>query len=149
MFWYCDKYVYLYTMKMKQDILIGGQALRNLGSDRHTNDVDYLINDNSTIKAFITSEKVDYLNANGNKFFNEIYQIEKGNSQATPQSLLELKAYALVQHCQNMNWSKADACEYDMKFLVRNFNCTAKIVRKYVSAGEFSEIQKVINSVKI
>jgi len=31
---------------------------------------------------------------------------------------------------------------------IRNFNCTAKIVRKYVSAGEFSEIQKVINSVK-
>ena len=24
-------------------ILVGGQALRNLGSDRYTNDVDYLI----------------------------------------------------------------------------------------------------------
>ena len=128
--------------------LIGGQALRNLGSDRHTNDVDYLINDNSNSNAFITSEKVDYLNANGNAFFMEIYKIEVGNEQATPQSLFELKAYALVQHCQNMNWAKADACEYDMKFLVRNFDCSAKIVKKYISSGELSEIQKIVNSVK-
>jgi uncharacterized protein YfcZ (UPF0381/DUF406 family) len=47
-----------------------------------------------------------------------------------------------------MNWAKADACEYDMKFLVRNFDCTAKIVKKYVSAGELSEITKITNSVK-
>lgn len=139
--------LYLYTMKTTK-ILIGGQALRNLGSDRHTNDIDYLINDDSKKEAFITSEKVDFLNANGNKFFNEIFKIEKGNSEATPQSLFELKAYALVQHCQNANWAKADACEYDMKFLVRNFNCTAKIVKKYISNGELSEIQKIINSVK-
>jgi hypothetical protein len=135
-------------MQNTNKILIGGQALRNLGSDRHTNDVDYLINDASSEKAFQTSEAVDFLNANGNKFFAEIFKIEEGNEQATPQSLFELKAYALVQHCQNMNWAKADACEYDMKFLVRNFDCTAKIVKKYVSAGELSEIQKVINSVK-
>ena len=135
-------------MKMTKEILIGGQALRNLGSDRHTNDLDYLVNDLSTTEAFITSKEVDYLNANGNKFFAEIFKIEEGNKQATPQSLFELKAYALVQHCQNMNWAKADACEYDMKFLVRNFDCTAKIVKKYVSAGELSEITKITNSVK-
>ena len=140
---------YLHAMKMTKEILIGGQALRNLGSDRHTNDMDYLINDTTTTEAFITSEKVDYLNANGNKFFAEIFQIEKENNQATPQSLFELKAYAFVQHCQNYNWAKVDSCEYDMKFLVRNFRCTAKIVKKYVSAGEFSEIQKIVNSVKI
>ena len=51
-------------------ILIGGQALRNLGSDRHTNDVDYLVNDLSSSEAFICSEKEDLLNANGNKFLN-------------------------------------------------------------------------------
>ena len=128
--------------------LIGGQALRNLGSDRHTNDLDYLINDTTTTNAFITSDEVDYLNANGNKFFNEIYQIEKENEQATPQSLFELKAYALVQHCQNMNWAKADACEYDLNFLVRNFNCSAKIVKKYISVGELSEITKIEKSVR-
>jgi len=32
-------------------ILIGGQALKNLGSDRYTNDVDYLVNDILTKEA--------------------------------------------------------------------------------------------------
>lgn len=129
-------------------ILIGGQALRNLGSDRHTEDVDYLINDAATKEAFICSESVDFLNANGNKFFAEIYKIEQGNEQATPNSLFELKAYAFVQHCQNFNFAKADSCEYDMKFLVRNFEINPKIVKKYISAGEFSEIEKIIKSVR-
>jgi hypothetical protein len=135
-------------MKKANQILIGGQALRNLGSDRYTNDTDYLIFDESSKDAFITSEAVDYLNANGNKFFNEIYKIEKENAQATPQSLFELKAYAFVQHCQNFNFAKADSCEYDLKFLVRNFNCSPKIVNKFVSAGELSEIKKIVKSVK-
>jgi hypothetical protein len=136
-------------MKTANQILIGGQALRNLGSDRYTNDTDYLIFDESSKAAFITSEAVDFLNANGNKFFNEIYKIEKGNTQATPQSLFELKAYAFVQHCQNFNFAKADSCEYDLKFLVRNFGCSPKIVNKFINAGELSEIVKIVNSVKI
>ena len=130
-------------------ILIGGQALRNLGSDRHTNDIDYLVNDISTKEAFITSADIDYCNANGNAFFKEIFNIEKGNKIATPQSLLELKAFAFVQHCQNFNWKKADACEYDIKFLVRTFNLkTVSVAKKYISAGELSEVVKVILSVK-
>ena len=132
-------------------ILIGGQALKELGSDRYTNDIDYLINDLNTKSAFITSKEVDYLNANGNKFFKEIFNIEKENkiAIASPQSLLELKAYAFVQHCQNYNWQKVDSSEYDIKFLVRTFNLkSAKIVKKYVSEGEFSEIEKIIKSVK-
>ena len=133
---------------MKAKILIGGQALRNLGSDRHTNDVDYLINDLSSTEAFICSENEDLLNANGNKFFAEIFAIENGNEQATPQSLLDLKCYAFVQHCQNFNFAKADSCEYDIKFLVRNFNISPKIVKKYISLGELSEIEKIINNIK-
>ena len=131
-------------------ILIGGQALRNLGSDRYTNDTDYLVNDLSTKAPFITSDEVDFLNANGNKFFAEIFKVEENNETATPQSLLELKAYALVQHCQNFNFKKADACEYDIKFLVRTFGLSkVKIANKYMNSGELSEVQKVINSVKI
>jgi hypothetical protein len=129
-------------------ILVGGQALKNLGSDRNTNDVDYLINDTTSTKAFITSEIEDLLNANGNKLFSEIYKIEEGNEQATPQSLFDLKAYSFVQHCQNFNFIKADAAEYDMKFLVRNFNCSPKIVKKYISRNELLEINKIVNSVK-
>lgn len=131
-----------------EKILIGGQALRNLGSDRHTEDVDYLVNDTSTGNAFICSDSVDYLNANGNKFFAEIFKIENGNEQATPNSLFELKAYAFVQHCQNFNFAKADACEYDIKFLIRNFEITPKIVKKYITSGEWSEVEKIIKSVR-
>lgn len=130
--------------------LIGGQALVQLGSSRSTNDVDYLINDKSTEEMFLndTKNNIDYLNANGSKFFNEIYKLEAGKDTASPQSLLELKAYALVQHCQNMNWQKADDCEYDMKFLCRKFNLTeTKIVNKYLAKSELKEVAKVINSV--
>jgi hypothetical protein len=135
---------------MKTQILIGGQALKNLGSDRSTNDFDYLVNDLTSTQAFITSESVDYLNANGNKFFAEIFAIEEGNIQATPQSLFELKCYAFVQHCQNFNFSKADACEYDIKFLVRNFGIKeSKIASKYVAYNEYMEIVKIINSTRI
>ena len=136
-------------MKNAEQILIGGQALRNLGSDRYTNDVDYLINDTTTKEAFITSTDVDYLNANGNKFFAEIFNIEKGNAHASPQSLFELKCYAFVQHCQNFNWAKVDSTEYDIKFLVRNFDIKAsKTAKKYMTSGEYSEIVKIIESVK-
>lgn len=142
---------YLYTIIKTNNMktLVGGQALRNLGSDRYTNDLDYLIFDKNSKDAFITSTDVDYLNANGSKFFNDIFQIEKNNKQATPQSLFELKAYAFVQHCQNFNWVKADACEYDLRFLVRNFKCVPAIVKKYISTGELSEIEKIVKSVKI
>lgn len=130
-------------------ILIGGSALRNLGSDRYTDDVDYLINDETSNEAFIHTAEADLLNANGNKFFNEIFQIEKGNVQASAQSLFELKCYAFVQHCQNFNFRKADTCEYDIKFLVRNFGINkSKIAVKYMTCGEYSEIVKIIKSVK-
>ena len=148
---YCSvkQVVIIKKMKEIQKILIGGQALRNLGSDRYTEDVDFLVNDKSTTDAFINTVGIDYINANGNKFFNEIYNIEKGNIQATPRSLFELKVYAFVQHCQNFNFAKADSCEYDLKFLVRNFNITeSRIARKYITNGEYSEIVKIVRSVK-
>ena len=132
-----------------EQILIGGQALRNLGSDRHTEDLDYLVNDITTTETFITSKEVDFINANGNKFFAEIFKIEEGNSIASAQSLFELKAYAFVQHCQNFNFRKADSCEYDIKFLVRKFGIKSSLVaKKYITSGEYSEVEKVINSVK-
>ena len=126
-------------------LLIGGQALRTLGSTRHTNDFDYFVNDLNSKKPFITSEEVDYINANGHKFFNEIWKMEANNNSeiASPQALLELKAFSLVQHCQNFNFKKADEAEFDIKFLVRNFSLELpKIVKKYVTDGEYSEIKK-------
>lgn len=137
---------------MINKILIGGAALRQLGSSRYTLDTDYLIKDLSKADTFICDHKnkIDYINANGHDFFNDIYSIEEGNEIATPQSLLELKAFAFVQHCQNMKFQKADDCEYDIKFLCRKFGLTElKTVKKYISAGELKEIEKVIKSVKL
>ena len=138
-------------MKTQQGILIGGAALRALGNDRYTDDMDYLINDSTSKDSFINDEEnnIDFLNANGNDFFNEIYKIEVGNRIASAQGLFELKAYAFVQHCQNFNFKKADSCEYDMKFLVRKFGIKgATIATKYITSGEYSEVEKVIKSVK-
>ncbi len=136
-------------------LMIGGQALVKLGSDRNTLDTDYIINDESTKDAFIFDQKnnVDYINANGNKFFAEIWKMEANNNgeMASPKALMNLKAYSLVQHCQNFHFTKADQAEYDMKFLARTFHLgmdSVAIVKKYVTAGEFSEIEKVIKSLR-
>lgn len=141
---------YLYFMK-NEKILIGGKALVTLGSSRLTLDTDYLINDETSKDAFLHDKEnnIDYLNANGNKFFKEIFTMEKGNQIASPQALLELKAYAFVQHCQNFAFQKADDAEYDMKFLCRKYDLKeVRIVNNYISNGELSEVQKVIQSVK-
>lgn len=137
---------------MKQ-LLIGGQALRKLGSSRFTTDTDYLVFDKSNKSAFLHNKdlNVDYCNANGNKFFAAIWKQEEKNigEIATPKSLLELKAYSFVQHCLNGFFKKADEAEFDIKFLVREFNLTAPVlVKKFVSEGEYSEILKIVNETK-
>lgn len=138
-----------------EKVLIGGRALVALGSSRSTLDTDYLICDAAQDAAFLhdAPANVDYLNAAsaqpGGKFFAEIWKAEAGRQIATAQSLLELKAYAFVQHCLNRNFRKADEAEFDIKFLCREFNLSAvSVVKKYVSAGELSEINKVIASVR-
>ena len=137
-------------MQLENKILIGGRALIALGSSRNTLDTDYLVNIPGE-GAFIHDEKnnVDYCNAAGLKFFAEIWKKEEGREIASPAGLLELKAFSFVQHCLNGNFQKADDAEYDMKFLIRRFNLsTPKIVKKYTTAGEFSEIMNVYNSTK-
>ncbi|QKG59119.1 hypothetical protein GKZ68_20775 (plasmid) [Hymenobacter sp. BRD128] len=133
-------------------LLIGGQALVALGSTRITNDTDYLVSDLSSPADFLHDEaaNVDYINANGHQFFAAVWKAEAGNRSgvATPQSLLELKAFSFVQHCLNRKFQKADDAEFDIKFLVRTFGLTSvKLVAKFVTAGQLSEIKKVIASV--
>lgn len=116
-------------------ILVGGQALKNLGSSRNTNDYDFLVHQPKE-NTFYTENDIDYLNAAKSDFFQEIWEMEQGNEQATPQSLFELKIYAFVQHCGNFRFQKADDCEYDIKFLVRHFETTEmKIIHKYITNG--------------
>ncbi|MCX6217673.1 hypothetical protein [Spirosoma sp.] len=138
---------------MEKQLMIGGQALVALGSSRTTIDTDYLINDKTSKLAFShdKAKNVDYCNANGLKFFAAIWKMEKNNigPLASPQALLELKAFSFVQHCQNGHFTKADDAEYDIKFLVRKFGLTEiKIANKFISEGELFEVNKVIQSVR-
>ena len=137
-------------------ILVGGQALRNLGSSRHTEDMDFLVFEENSKEIFIkdVENNIDYLNAYSFEFFNEIYKKEVKNNEgklifnASIDSLLELKCYALIQHLLNGNWAKATDCEFDIAFLVRKGANFPKIVKKYVTASEWSEIEKEVKSVK-
>ena len=126
-------------------LLIGGQALRELGSDRYTDDIDFLVCDISSNETFTHNTDGDLINANGHKFFMEVWNMESGNTTtiASVDALCELKAFAFVQHCQNFNFAKADACEYDLKFLFRLGANLPEIVKKYISLGEYSEITKL------
>lgn len=137
---------------MKQ-LMIGGQALVKLGSNRTTQDTDYLVSiAGKPVFSFDKEANVDYINAaGGNKFFAEVWEMESKNigEIASPQALLELKAYSFVQHCLNGHWKKADDAEFDIKFLVREFGVTTvKIANKYISEGELSEVIKIIQSVR-
>ena len=131
-----------------EKILIGGQALRIMGSTRHTEDSDYLINDPSLPMFSKDEAGNDLLNAAKSKFFMEIWKKEAGKEMASPQSLLELKAFALVEHCQNHFFQKADDCEYDIKFLVRSGAGSMKIANKYMTAGQANEIENIIKNVR-
>jgi len=134
-------------------LMIGGQALVKLGSSRGTADTDYLINDTNSKSAFTHDKEnnTDFCNANGNKFFAQVWKMEKKNTGeiASPQALLELKAYCFVQHCLNGFFKKADEAEFDIKFLVREFNLSqVKIANKHMTEGQLSEVLKIISSVR-
>lgn len=138
---------------MEKQLMIGGQALVQMGSSRSTNDTNYLINDESSKLAFIhdTAANVDYCNASGNKFFAEVWEMEKNNigPLASPQALLELKAYSFVQHALNYQWNKLNDAEYDIKFLVLTQGVSQlKIVGKHITKGQMEEVKKVIASAK-
>jgi hypothetical protein len=137
----------------EKQLLIGGAALEKLGSDRKTEDTDYLICvAGKPVFSFDKSKNTDYINAAaGNRFFAEIWKMEEKNQgeMASPAALLELKAYALVQHCLNGVWKKADDCEHDMRFLMREYNLgLPKIVKKHVHAGGWLEIERVYQNLR-
>lgn len=131
-----------------EKILIGGQALKQMGSTRHTKDFDYLVNEKSLPLFSKDADGNDLLNADKSRFFMEIWNLEKENEVASAQSLLELKAFAFVEHCQNRFWQKADDCEFDIRFLVRNGGGKLRIASKYITTGQVNEINKIIENVK-
>ena len=132
-------------------LLIGGAALQALGSSRATQDVDYLVHDAASDELFIKTGGGELVNAAAHPFFGAVWLMESGNLGpiASPQALLELKAFALVQHCRHGFWQKADDCEYDIRFLVRQFGVSeVRLVVEHIDAGEMSEVKKIIKSVR-
>lgn len=131
-------------------LMIGGAALNDLGSSRATQDVDYLVHIPGS-DLFIKEDGGDLVNAAAHPFFGAVWEMESSNIGpiASPQALLELKAFALAQHCRNGFFQKADDAEYDIRWLVRHFNLSdVRLVTDHVSPGELSEIRKIIRGVK-
>jgi hypothetical protein len=132
-------------------LLIGGAALQALGSSRATQDVDYLVHVPESADLFIREADGELVNAAAHPFFAAVWAMEEGNIGpiASPQALLELKAFALAQHCRHGFWQKADDAEYDIRFLVRQFGLSeVRLVVDHIEAGELSEIKKIIRGVR-
>ncbi|MBN1294377.1 MAG: hypothetical protein JXB48_21250 [Candidatus Latescibacteria bacterium] len=136
-------------MRLINQYLIGGQRLRELGSDRHTDDCDWLVNSPDDDRLFIHAPDGDYINASAHPLYAEIWAEEIGNDeQVTVTGLLNMCVFAFVQHCENGFWDKADAKEYDIKFLARKFNArNFDIAKKYISSGAAIEVQKILDAV--
>jgi len=137
---------------MNKQLLIGTVALQKLGSSIMSNEIEYLVNDQSNNLPFTYDKenKKKYCNANGNHFFADIWQMEENNigEIASPQALLEIEAYTFVQHCINHFFKKADEAEFQIKFLVRSFNLDGvKMAGKYVSSLQLQEINEIIRTV--
>jgi hypothetical protein len=136
-----------------KQLMIGGDALKKLGNNRHTPDTDYLVYAPGKPLFYSDREaKTDYVNAaGGNEFFAEVWRMEEKNigEMASPAALLALRAYALVQHIQSHNFPKADDCEHDMRFLIRSFNLSLPaVVKKYVDDDGWKEIEQVFQSMR-
>ena len=130
---------------MKLKVLIGGQALRNLGHNRHTIDVDYLIFDkNLPLFSKEDGQEIDYINAGKNKFLSEIWEKEKNNQQASIDSLFELKAWAWINHLQNGNNKKAVDCEFDFYFLLSKGANAPVLIKKHITPTEWSYLVQEI-----
>jgi len=133
-------------MKKDAKLLIGGQALRRLGHDRHTDDTDYLVWDEGG-DLFQHQPTGDLINAAANPFLRAVWAAAtETEGVADPQTLAELKAWSLIQHCQNMNFRKADQAEYDLRFLGREYGITdLPILRQHELAGPVAECMACLN----
>lgn len=134
--------------------LIGGQKLRELGSDRHTDDVDYLIYDPTDDRLFIHKPDRDIVNAANHQLYSAVWALDAERDDVSLRALLEMTVFTFVQHCENMNWEKADSKEYDIKFLVRKILQAGEpvdysIALQHISAGAATEVEKIVKSIKI
>jgi len=119
--------------------LIGGARMVELGSDRSTNDTDYLINEPGR-PLFTHEGNTDYINAAAHPFYAEVYKRAEVEG-ITPQLMFEMKAFCLVQHLQNMNFGKVATSEYDLRRLYLDYGVdSAPIAKKHMTSSEYQEV---------
>lgn len=127
--------------------MVGGKAMNFYGSNRLTSDVDYLVWEPGK-ELFYTHEEGDIINASAHPFLTVIWDAEQGNQIVSPQSLLELKAFAFINHCQIGAFRKSYDDEYDIKFLVDKFDLIdIPVLKGFVDPGEYGEVKKIIDQV--
>ena len=97
-------------------MLIGGQRLRDLGSSRHTNDLDYLIFDTNQ-PLFINAPEADYINASKYDLLTALWNVEKDNKEVSVNGMVTLCGWAFINHLRNLNFNKANDKEFDLSFL--------------------------------
>jgi hypothetical protein len=130
--------------------LIGGQKLRELGSSRYTDDIDYLIYDPENPELFIRKPGMDIVNAAAHPFYTEVWNLDADSEDISLRALFELCAFTFVNHCENGFWERADEKEFDIKFLARKMggNVNFDITRKYVSVGAAREVEKILENIR-
>ena len=134
------------TANLPAEILIGGAALQTLGHERYTDDRDFLV-DLPGQPVFVHAADGDRVNAAASNFLAAV----RANCQPTadgvadPQTIAELKAWALVNCYQNFDFRAAAKHEYDLGFLVHCHGVRAlPILAKFAHAGELAEVNKII-----
>ena len=128
-------------------LLVGGQYYKKLGSDRFTEDTDYIISEPNSEEQFIhdTENGIDYVNAAKIPIYKEIWEKEKNNDELSLDSAFTLAAYTWKNHLMNFNFDKADDKEHDMKFLMGKMGDktpNTAIIKKYLSSNEYGELVK-------
>jgi len=129
-------------------IMIGGQAMRTLGHDRHTDDVDYLVNLPGQ-PVFLHEADGDLVNAAAHNFLAAVWAdcTPTAEGVADVQTLAELKAWALIQCCQNFDFRSVAKHEYDLKCLAREHGVReTPILARFAHAGELAEIASIIRA---
>jgi len=127
-------------------VLVGGVALMLLGSSMHPRNVEYLVKIGP--KAIDEFQFFTYYNANANAFFNELWEMEKRKKIASPQTLLELRAFNYVNLPVDCDWHIKHNLEFDISFLAgpyNRFNLSGlKILPKYMDKQKLSGFNRFL-----
>ena len=132
-------------------ILIGDKAMSILGTTRLSESSCYLVLEGNFIEDILRDEQTGsiYVNALGNAFYEEIYRSEKNNLIASPQAMLNLRAYDYIQYLNGKEFEKAAQADYDIRFLIIRYKLQdINIAKKHLSKLQLQEIENLLKSIK-